>query len=550
MSNWLQQITRPEIWAMKGYSSARSEMADFAGMIQLDANENPYPPYPMSKEVSQLNRYPEPQPKSVISRLAIIYGVHKDQVLVARGMDEVMDLLVRVFCVPYKDSILYTPPTYGYYQVAADISGVGIVKINLEDDFSINPDKLINAGCGKVKIVFLCTPNNPTGNIIDLEVIKKIAVNMPNSIIAVDEAYMEFADAPSAVSLLNKYPNLVVMKTLSKAYAFAGVRVGTLLASQEIIKLISKVIAPYPIPVPSINLIIQALSPFGLEVASSNIDVIKLERERMYQELSKVSDIHVYKSQANYLLIKVSEASEVYQHFLSRGIIIRNRSRDIPNTIRISIGTPLENNLVLRAFGVEIKEYLVSHRTAVIVRKTNETDILVRVNLDKKEPIKINTGIGFFDHMLEQLAKHGGFSLEISAKGDTHIDYHHTVEDVAISLGQALKNALGDKKGINRYGFVLPMDEANAAASIDLSGRGVLVFKADFRVPVIGGFPIELVEHFFLSFSDKLEAAIHLSVTGENAHHMVEGLFKACAKALNQAIKENGDDIPSTKGLI
>lgn len=550
MSNWLETITRPEIWAMKGYSSARSEMADFAGMIQLDANENPFLPYPMSKEVHQLNRYPEPQPRAVISRLASIYGMGKDQVLVARGMDEVMDLLVRVFCIPYKDSILYTPPTYGYYQVAADISGIGVVKVNLEDDFSLDPDKLISVGRNKVKIVFLCTPNNPTGNIIDLAVIEKITKNMPNSIIAVDEAYMEFADAPSAVTLLSKYQNLVVMKTLSKAYAFAGVRVGTLLANHEIIKLISKVIAPYPIPVPTVNLIIQALSPFGLDVANNNIEVIKLERERMYQELSKVSGIHVYKSQANYLLIKVSEASKMYQHFLSRGIIIRNRSRDIPNTIRISIGTSLENNLVLRAFGVDIKEYLVSERTSVIVRKTNETDILVRVNLDKKEPIKIATGIGFFDHMLEQLAKHGGFSLEISAKGDTHIDYHHTVEDVAISLGMALKNALGDKKGINRYGFVLPMDEANVTASIDLSGRGVLVFKANFPTPLIGDFPVELVEHFFLSFSDKLEAAIHLSVTGENAHHMVEGLFKACAKTLNQAIKETSDDIPSTKGSI
>ena len=550
MSNWLETMTRPEIWAMKGYSSARSEMSDFTGMIQLDANENPYLPYPMSKEVHQLNRYPEPQPKAVVSRLAAIYGVHKDQVLVARGMDEVMDLLVRVFCIPYKDSVLYTPPTYGYYQVAADISGVGVVRVNLDDDFTLDPDKLINAGQGMVKIVFLCTPNNPTGNIIELDVIEKIAQDMPNSIIAVDEAYMEFADAPSAVSLLSKYPNLVVMKTLSKAYAFAGVRVGTLLASPQIIKLISKVIAPYPIPVPSVNLILQALSPFGLEVANNNIATIKSERERMYQELSKVTGITVFKSQANYLLIKVSGASSVYQHFLSRGIIIRNRSRDIPNTIRISIGTPSENNLVLRAFGVEIKEYLLAHRTATIVRKTNETDILVRVNLDKKEPIKIATGIGFFDHMLEQLAKHGGFSLELSATGDTHIDYHHTVEDVAISLGQALKAALGDKRGINRYGFVLPMDEANASASIDLSGRGVLVFNADFPTPLIGDFPVELVEHFFLSFSDKLEAAIHLSATGENAHHMVEGLFKACAKALNQAIKETSDDIPSTKGSI
>jgi histidinol-phosphate aminotransferase/imidazoleglycerol-phosphate dehydratase/histidinol-phosphatase len=550
MNNWLQQITRPEIWAMKGYSSARSEMSDYAGMIQLDANENPFLPYPMSQEVSLLNRYPEPQPASVVSRLASIYGVNKDQVLVGRGMDEIMDLLVRVFCIPYQDKILYTPPTYGYYQVAADISGVGVVKVNLENDFSLDADKLIDAGRDKVKIVFICTPNNPTGNIIDLSVIEKITQNMPNSIIAIDEAYLEFADSPSAVTLLPKYQNLVVMKTLSKAYAFAGVRVGALLASPEIIQLISKVIAPYPIPVPSVKLIIQALSPFGLQVAQNNIQVIKQERERMYQELSHLPDIHVYKSSANYLLLKVDDASKIYQYFLARGIIIRNRSKDIPNTIRISIGNPSENYLVLSAFGIGDNLPPTNERTAVIARKTNETEVMVRVNLDKTQPIKIATGIGFFDHMLEQLAKHGGFSLQISANGDTHIDFHHTVEDVAITLGQALKKSLGDKRGINRYGFVLPMDEANASASIDLSGRGVLVFRANFPTPLIGNFPVELVEHFFLSLSANLEAAIHLSAMGDNSHHMAEGVFKACAKALGQAIKETSDDIPSTKGML
>lgn len=548
--NWLQQITRPEIWAMPGYSSARSEMSDYAGMIQLDANENPFTPYPQSKEVIRVNRYPDPQPISVISRLAAIYGVTTKQVLIGRGMDEIMDLLIRVFCIPYKDSIMYTPPTYGYYQVAADISAVGVVKVKLENDFSLDADKVIAAGVNKVKIVFICTPNNPTGNVIDLAVIEKIAQNMPNSIIAVDEAYLEFADAPSAVPLLAKYPNLVVMKTLSKAYAFAGVRVGTLLASPELIKLASKVIAPYPIPVPCVNLIVQALSPFGLELAHNNIELLKQERERMFNLLSKVPGIHVFPSRTNYLLIKVEEASKVYQDFLARGIIIRNRSKDIANTVRISIGKPEENNLVLSTFGLKDYAHKQAERQSVVIRKTNETDIMIQVNLDKTSPVKISTGIGFFDHMLEQLAKHGGFSLQVSATGDTHIDFHHTVEDVAIALGQALKQALGDKRGINRYGYVLPMDESRASATIDLSGRGVLVFEAKFPTPLIGTFPVEMAEHFFLSLSDQLEAAIHLSVTGENSHHMVEGLFKVCAKALGMAIKQTSDDIPSTKGVL
>ena len=152
--------------------------------------------------------------------------------------------------------------------------------------------------------------------------------------------------------------------------------------------------------------------------------------------------------------------------------------------------------------------------------------------------------------MLEQLARHGGFSLKLMATGDTHIDYHHTVEDVAIVLGQCLHKALGDKKGIQRYGFTVPMDEALATASIDLSGRGVLVLDAEFKTPMIGDFPVEMVHHFFLSLAHELKAAVHLKVTGENSHHMVEGMFKAFAKAFNQAISINGDAIPSTKGML
>ena len=553
---WLENITRPEIWKMAGYSSARSEMSDTDGMIQLDANENPYEPYPLNH--GSANRYPDPQPKKLTSRLAAIYSVQPNQILVTRGMDEVIDLLVRVFCVPYQDSIVITPPTFGFYKVAADIAVTHVVSIELEakNDFELDVDKLITTcvNSNKIKIIFLCTPNNPTGNIIDLGKIEKIAKFLPNTIIAVDEAYIEFADTPSAVDLLDQYPNLLVMRTLSKAYAAAGVRIGTLIAHPEIIKLVAKVLPPYPLPLPSIKAALDILSPFGLELAHRRIELLKQERKRMYLALVKLNPaIHVYKSAANFLLLKVDDAKAIYKKFLAHGIIIRDRSKDIVNTIRISVGTPHENNLVLKALGVKLDDTDVlkfSNRHALVVRKTNETEIMAQVDLDQTSPIKITTGIGFFDHMLEQLARHGGFSLQVSANGDTHIDYHHTVEDVAIVLGQALCQALGEKRGINRYGFVVPMDEALAEASIDLSGRGVLVMDAKFPTPMIGDFPVEMVQHFFLTFATHLKAAIHLKVTGENSHHMVEGLFKACAKALNQAITINSDRIPSTKGVL
>lgn len=551
---WLQKIVRPEIWNMRGYSSARMEMTDVSGMIQLDANENPYSPYLTNKTISgNINRYPHPQPDAVLSKLSTIYGVRQEQVLVGRGMDEIMDVLVRVFCIPYRDKIIITPPTYGYYEVVADIAGIKVTKVplNIEDGFSLDVPAIINVADENTKIIFLCTPNNPTGNILPLSEIEQIAQELPNTIIAVDEAYIEFADALSATTIMDKYQNLVVMKTLSKAYAFAGVRVGTLIAAPEIIKVAHKVLAPYPIAVPVANLILEAVSPFGLELANSRIELLKSERERVFKHLSSIDGIHVYPSQANFLLFRVENANKLYKDLLSKGIILRNRGRDVENTIRFTIGTPEENDLVLRTLGVKLDLVKPAQRQAVFSRKTNETEILAKVNLDKTTPIKISTGVGFFDHMLEQLARHGGFSLELKAHGDIHIDYHHTVEDVAIVIGQVLKQALGDKRGINRYGFVLPMDEACAFATLDLSGRGVLVYEAEFKNPQIGDFPVEMVEHFFLSLSDQLEAAIHLKVTGNNSHHMVEGLFKAFAKALNQAISRTGNDnVPSTKGML
>ncbi|QLH43250.1 MAG: bifunctional histidinol-phosphatase/imidazoleglycerol-phosphate dehydratase HisB [Coxiellaceae bacterium] len=218
----------------------------------------------------------------------------------------------------------------------------------------------------------------------------------------------------------------------------------------------------------------------------------------------------------------------------------------------------LANNLGVKAIKItaETDWLLIAHqliakdRSAYVQRKTNETDIQVGVNLDQTQPITITTGIGFFDHMLEQLAKHGGFSLQLQVAGDLHVDEHHTVEDTALALGQALRQALGDKLGIQRYGFCLPMDEAMANIALDLSGRPYFVFTGQFNREQVGGLATELVPHFFRSLAESLAATLHIQVQGENAHHMIESIFKAVGRALRQAFAKQGHELPSTKGAL
>ena len=197
-----------------------------------------------------------------------------------------------------------------------------------------------------------------------------------------------------------------------------------------------------------------------------------------------------------------------------------------------------------------VHELLDQPRTASVLRATRETRIEVSVDLDTEQPVAVHTGIGFFDHMLEQIARHGGFALTVNCSGDLHVDEHHTVEDVALTLGAALRQALGDKRGIARYGFVLPMDEAWVQVALDLSGRACLVFKGKFPRPEVGELPTEMVPHFFRSLADSLGANLHITVRGDNTHHMIEACFKGLGRTLRQAIARSGQSLPSTKGSL
>jgi imidazoleglycerol-phosphate dehydratase/histidinol-phosphatase len=235
---------------------------------------------------------------------------------------------------------------------------------------------------------------------------------------------------------------------------------------------------------------------------------------------------------------------------LSRSAMVGDRDTDLEFARNLGVrglrvqrtGTPAET------WPAVVAELLA--RRAGITRETKETRIRVAVDLDAAGPVRAATGIGFFDHMLEQLGKHGGFALELDCRGDLHIDEHHTIEDCALALGQALRQALGMKAGIQRYGFLLPMDEAEAQVAIDLSGRPYAMFEGKFGRAEVGGFPTELVAHFFRSLGESLGAAIHIAVRGENTHHMIEACFKGVGRALRQAVRREGSELPTTKGML
>jgi imidazoleglycerol-phosphate dehydratase/histidinol-phosphatase len=237
---------------------------------------------------------------------------------------------------------------------------------------------------------------------------------------------------------------------------------------------------------------------------------------------------------------------------LSHSAVVGDRDTDMELAERIGVQGLLVNSTNPEAMSwKQIVELLChSDRVARVVRATNETEISVAVNLDSADTIEINTGIGFYDHMLEQIAKHGGFGLVVNCEGDLNVDEHHTVEDTAICLGNALREALGNKIGIGRYGFLLPMDESKATVALDLSGRAAFQFSADFPRDNVGELSTEMVAHFFRSLSESLGAALHLKVSGENTHHMVEACFKSVGRCLRQAITRSGTELPSTKGTL
>ncbi len=338
----LDNIIRENVKALQPYSSARDEyVSDGSAMVFLDANENPFE--------NGVNRYPDPQQRSLKAVLAEQKGVKPENILLGNGSDEVLDLLFRAFCEPKKDNIITLPPTYGMYKVLCGINTVENKEVVLTDDFEPNADKILGTVTNDTKFVFLCSPNNPTGNSFSEESIIKILEGF-NGLVVIDEAYIDFSKTNTWINQLEKYPNLIITQTLSKAYGMAGIRLGLCYASEEIITVLNKIKPPYNVN----ELTQQRALERVLDTKSvvTEIAGILKEREKLSKALAQVSYVtKVYNSDANFILAKVDDATKRYNQLLEKGIVVRNRTTQAlcENTLRFTVGTVEENEKLIIA---------------------------------------------------------------------------------------------------------------------------------------------------------------------------------------------------------
>jgi histidinol-phosphate aminotransferase len=339
----INNLVRENVKTMKPYSSARDEFKDFdvAQMIFLDANENPFE--------TGVNRYPDPQQVSVKEVLAKKKNISRSQILLGNGSDEVLDLLFRAFCEPNKDNIISLPPTYGMYGVLANINSVENREVLLSSDFEPQVSAILKAVNEYTKILFLCSPNNPTGNSFSDESVVSLLQNF-NGLVVIDEAYIDFSKKQSWVNELDEYPNLVITQTLSKAYGLAGIRLGICYASSPVIAILNKIKPPY-----NVNELTQKRALVRLadkEKIQYEIDSIIAQREDLLKVLNEVSFVtKIYPTEANFVLIKVDDANKRYTELIAKGIVIRNRTTQplCDNCLRLTIGTAEENKKLMEA---------------------------------------------------------------------------------------------------------------------------------------------------------------------------------------------------------
>lgn len=342
-------LARPELVKMKAYSSARTEAS--GGEVFLNANESAWPSY---GQKGPFHRYPDPQPASLLDALAALYGVKRDRILVGRGSDEAIDLLIRAFCRAERDAILIQPPTFGMYAICAQVQNAGIVEVLLDDQFQVDAAAVLAAMTDAVKLVFVCSPNNPTGQRVSRQTILTLAEALAGkAVLVVDEAYAEFADEDhaSVIDLLDRHEHLVVLRTLSKAWALAGARVGSVLAAPVLIELLRKILPPYPVPTPCLDAALQALSPQGRAAVIEQVRQVREQRGDMAAALRSVPGVReVLPSAANFLTVRLDDAGAVYRRLFDAGIVVRDVRRypGLSDALRITIGTPEENRRVLR----------------------------------------------------------------------------------------------------------------------------------------------------------------------------------------------------------
>lgn len=337
----IQKLIRPTIKALKPYSSARDEFQGVsADMVFLDANENPFE--------NGVNRYPDPHQNKLKTLLSKIKNITTQNMLLGNGSDEVLDLIFRMFCEPHVDNVIILPPTYGMYEVLANLNAIETIKVPLSTNFQPEIDSIINVSNSRSKILFLCSPNNPTGNSFSNAAVENL-LNKFEGIVVIDEAYIDFSKQSSWLDRLEEFPNLIITQTLSKAYGMAGIRLGICYASEEIIATLNTIKPPYNVNELTQNKAIENLN--NVDLVKNQIGEILKGRTDLINELNKINFISkIYPSDANFILIKVDDANKRYNQLLSKGIVIRNRTNqhNCENCLRITVGTSTQNKRLLK----------------------------------------------------------------------------------------------------------------------------------------------------------------------------------------------------------
>jgi histidinol-phosphate aminotransferase len=537
-------------------------------LFRLDANENPFGPSPrVAEALARFDGYGlYPDYRALTEAVAEYAGTQPETIVLGNGGDEIIDLAVRLFVAPGEGTIV-CPPAFGMYTVSTQAHRGRVLSVPRGDDFSLDVEgieALLGAGAPGVrpKLLFVTSPGNPDGGAVPVETISRL-LQLPLAVV-VDEAYIEFG-GESAVPLLAGHPNLIVLRTFSKWAGMAGLRLGYAAAAPEVTTAMHRLRPPYNVNAAAVVAALAAMD--DLPQIKATIDCLVAERERLQAALAALPGLQPLPSQANFLFCRLTGRSgrELADALAREGILVRSFSDPgLADAVRITVGRPDQNDALLAALqsflNTELPASVLPPRAAArgrqasIQRRTGETEVAVDLTLDGTGRYEVHTGLGFLDHMLAQIAAHGLFDLTVQATGDLEVDEHHTVEDVAIGLGQALDSALGDRRGLVRMGHAYaPLDEALAHVVVDLSGRPYAVIEVEFATPRIGAVGTDLIPHFLETLAVHARLSLHARVLyGRNDHHKAEALFKALGRALDAATRldPRRESVPSTKGVL
>jgi histidinol-phosphate aminotransferase len=512
---------RPYTWAPSSAEVAARHGLLPEQVLRFDQNTPPLsavPQVPLAESFTRLNEYPDGTYRELREAAAAYCRVAPEQIVPGAGADELIALCARTFLAPGGRAAPLLLPTYGLYGIATQLAGAEAVA---------DPDD--------ADLIWVCNPNNPTGELLDPHEVASLARARPDATVVVDEAYWEFAGV-TCVPLVAELANVIVLRTLSKAFGLAALRVGYAVAAPEAAAELERRRPPASVSAPAARIAAAALREPRLDLAAT-----AAERERVRSALAEAGH-DCPAGHGNFVWLATEEP--LGERLEAAGLVVRS----FPEGIRISLRRPPENDVLLKA--LDAHGGPAPGRSALAERTSSETAVRVVLDLDGSGNARVATGIGFLDHLLTLFAFHAGFDLEVLAGGDLDVDEHHTVEDVLSVLGDALTRALGDRAGLARYGSAtVPMDEALATAAIDLVRRPHAEAALTLTGERIGTLASSLLPHALERFAMQAGLTLHVNAGGADDHHVAEAAFKALGRALREACAAGEPGVRSTKGI-